>query len=362
METFTCVDRRTGEIRDKHSWKWHGHVRKVCIPPVDAALPQEPGALPWYARQDCHDPISYYCEFCNDRFVGVCNSQDSTQCAPCEGRWRVRVRTIARVPLLVAKKGSTLLVTLTAPGRQQHCLTHTYLDKKTGQRRPSVRCEGLANPDLFHSDCVPCLCGEVGHRLETRQDMRDWNHRIVRRFNDFITDLRRTLPQFRDVQYFRAIEPQKRGALHIHALLRLKRLAVLDDATMAVILKLTLRHGFGHEVDVKRIGSGDLDQVQAARYVAKYVSKAKTGETRFAWDYFKHCGADECSPTVMTVARRTHRRKLPRFWSCSRRWGLSYKAVMLTQSLFRLRGPQAADELRESCLAVVYEHQDDPIE
>lgn len=306
-----------------------------------------------YRRADCDAPNLFRCLNCTVLTSFACMSKDEDKCAKCEMRYRKAVRYIAREPLKVARPGSVVLLTTTAPGAQRHCNVHRYW--ADGKSRPSVRCEeGVPHPDGRPHDFCPC--GEEGHALTTRDEIAAWNVDGVTRWNRMATDLRRGSSltggraDFERMEYFKATEPQKRGALHFHVLIRVPRVLVLDDELRGWLRDLAVSHGFGHEVDVQLIGDGDLDHVKAARYVAKYVTKANRGSAQIALPkrpdrvlvqdeesgdlYTQHHPGCDCSTSKdgMHASHRPVRR--PRAWTASRRWGLSLGLVRASQRLY----------------------------
>lgn len=298
----------------------------------------------------CVNPVLFICnEGCGTHMVSTCNSRDEGVCAPCEKRYRGRVRAIARMPMLVAKKGSALLVTLTAPGRKRHCLTHTYKDKN-GKVQPSIKCDWDVYdrneiPFGAGSGCVECKCSE--NRIVFHEDLQVFNSTISRKFNDFITDIRRTFPEFEKVQYFRANEPQKRGALHIHCLMIMKRAVKVDTAMSERMTAIAMRLGFGHQLDIKQIGFGDLDQVKAARYVAKYVSKT---DAHASVPYYDEAVTFEVDKETGEMVMIRIPRRRPRTWSASRHWGVSMKLIVLHQKEGAYGSKRFSQELLDNSL------------
>lgn len=188
--------------------------------------------------QPCQKPILFSCVKCPEYFLATCNSKDASVCEPCELRYRTRVRAVLRLPMLASRPGSVFLFTLTAPGSRRHCLTHVYQDKD-GKTQPSVRCSWDEQVDVEtgkivavprNADCIECVCSN--NNLKSRDDIAQFNSELAAKWNRFMTYVRRFSPDsvngrsnkarrpFADFQYAKAIEPQKRGALHIHALIR----------------------------------------------------------------------------------------------------------------------------------------------
>jgi hypothetical protein len=177
-------------------------------------------------------------------------------------RFRRRIRRVARVPLMATPPRRAVFLTLTAPGEQVHS----------------------------------CPCTVAGEELNSEEAIGLWNAEANRRWNRFMIYLRRRdfrwlvdeetgelshskpLRLFRDAQFFRVFESQERGALHVHAVLRLVE-PIFDDpdgleALEAHIRSVAIVCGFGHMVDVQVLETdSDEDMVKVARYLAKYLSK-----------------------------------------------------------------------------------------
>jgi hypothetical protein len=166
------------------------------------------------------------------------------------------------------------MVTLTAPGERQH------RDRSTGRLCP----------------CTP----PGGVNLAT------WNATAGRRWSDFVTYLRR---QLGEVQYAKAAECQRRGAVHFHALIRCDK-----DLTRRVraLRRLAVHLGFGHELDVQSV-----EGMRAAGYCAKYASKATDDRQACPW-------ADRRTGEVGTAMRL-------RTWTASRSWGTTMATIRAEQ-------------------------------
>lgn len=139
-------------------------------------------------------------------------------------------------------------------------------------------------------------------------DLADWNASHSRRWNHLRTALRRRYPE---LEFFRGVEVQQRGALHDHAMVwspvPLRKGTVKD---------LVMRAGFGHAIDLAPITSAK----QVAYYVSKYVTKATDSRDDVPWRA-QVVDEDTGEVTDEVVAGRY------RTWSSSRRWGLTMRAV-----------------------------------
>jgi hypothetical protein len=111
-----------------------------------------------------------------------------------------------------------------------------------------------------------------------------------------------------DVQYFRGVEPQRRGALHDHVLLRCRGDVV---AMREQVRALAIRHGFGHSLDLRWARQGDEG------YVAKYVTDSVDGRANVEW-------LDVETGEVTTGARC-------RTWTSTRRWGATMRELRAQQ-------------------------------
>lgn len=135
-------------------------------------------------------------------------------------------------------------------------------------------------------------------------------------------------------EYACAVEVQKRGLLHFHALVRVSehnaRLAEHYGRTdpESPLRLLAIRWGFGHEIDLQLLPPGDA---RAAHYCSKYVSKSASDREVMPWP-----DADG-SPGVGNGRYRP--------WSASRRWGLTMLAIRRAQSAWW--ATQAAEGARE---------------
>jgi hypothetical protein len=134
-------------------------------------------------------------------------------------------------------------------------------------------------------------------------DLAVWNATLGKRWNRLCQDLRRFFGEH--VEYFRAVEVQERGALHLHVLIRFRRGRRLR---IRQVRDLAIKHGFGHSVDISK----ELDE-RGCWYVAKYVSKAASERELVPW----------VALTTGEVALRAPYR----CWTASRRWGQTMAAL-----------------------------------
>lgn len=253
----------------------------------------------------------------------ACGTARASKCEPCSAVYRARVGLVAGSGLVVGRDG--LFVTLTAPGTRPH-------------KRP---------------DGSLCPCTPPGG-----VDMAEWNASLGKRWTRFVQALDRYLGsavftygedgrqhERSGLRYFKAAEVQKRGALHLHVLLRR-----VDGRALAIrkkkLRRLALRHGFGHAVDVQAVQPGH------AAYVAKYVAKSaddrhstvvpwrgskylRPGNPRYKVDRRSGWVVDRDTGEVIGPALRVESAQ-PTFrtWSASRAWGQGMAAVKAAQQHF----------------------------
>lgn len=197
----------------------------------------------WRRLRDCSDPRCMRCQYCNTRRWVRCDSS-AGGCRPCAGRYQRRVHLLAGegARQCAGVFGDRIyMLTLTAPG----------------------------------GDC----------------DLAEWNGFLPQRWSWFVTEVRRRLPRCK-VEFLKTYEYQRRGALHVHALIRVLGPVSVRNTRSAFRAARDL-WGFGRQWKL------DEASPAAAWYVAKYVAK-------HAHEMRRGCGR--------------------RVWSCSRKWG-SMKAI-----------------------------------
>lgn len=356
-----------------HQWTFVGNLGALSENYVASIEP-----LPTYWDFDrCVNPIVIVCRECSFHILKACGSNDESVCPPCEMVYRKRIKIVVIEPLIIARPGSTTMLTLTAPGSQLHCLTHTYGSRDRNDkpvRRPSVRCDFHEDsPEHLWDEHQICPCSTEEKILDSKEKIEDWNMTAMARWNDFVTDLRRSVPGFEDFEYFKAVEPQKRGAIHIHAITMSRRLVVIDTAIRTLIRKYAIAHGFGHEIDIEVIANGKDDRdstLKAARYVAKYVTKTNRESkkavalplipstvevTKFVVD---PDGEARISRFPVPLQQMRRRRKTYRAWTASRRWGLNLGKVKRLQAAYHDK--ELLEELTSEWKGIIYEFQSSP--
>jgi hypothetical protein len=261
----------------------------------DARVPCEPDEHEYRyvgqgdAREDCEQPKVVCCVLCGYTLSLRCSASARSRCGPCSTTYRRRVRRVFESGWTDRPTERVYFVTLTAPS------------EKGGHFMPS-------------GDLCPCTPLEG-------INLAQWHATVGKRWNLFITDLRR---QFGDVQYAKAAEVQEeRGAVHFHALLRCD--AVLS---VAMVRQLAIKHGFGHEVDVQLVPAS-TDAARAAGYAAKYASKSADARQEVDW-------LDLRTGEVLRGWPRL------RVWTASRAWGLSMRAVKAAQAAWARAAAESA--------------------
>lgn len=242
------------------------------------------GRAEFGARDDCEMPKLLVCIRCSSKLVVRCRSSRATRCSPCSESYRRSVMTVAGSGTheMFVQGGSVLFVTLTAPGNDQHSM-------------PS-------------GDVCPCTPpGGV--------NLAAWNATSGKRWSRFVQELRRETGA--ELQYFKGVEVQKRGAVHFHSLFRVPK-GHGGRHWPRTIRVLAIKHGFGHEID-----AAPVPDEKVAGYIAKYAAKATADRDALPW----------CDRETGEV-RIGHGRY--RVWSSSRRWGVSMGAVRRGQQAWTI--------------------------
>jgi hypothetical protein len=225
-------------------------------------------------RLDCDQPLRVDLS-CGAIEYWACSNHRESKCVPCSWKYRRRLARIAAVGC-ERSAGYLYMLTLTAPGQDEH----------------------------FMPSGDACKCTPAGG-----VDLSEWNPSASARWNRMRTELRRKHPA---LQYLRAVEVQKRGALHLHILVWAP--ALLD---VAALRRDAIRYGFGHSVDLAPIVAGSR---RHAYYVSKYVTKACDSRDDVPWR------ADVVDHETGEI-RRMRSGATYRTWSASQDWGLTMKEV-----------------------------------
>lgn len=251
---------------------------------------------------DCERPLRAVCRRCDYWTAWRCSGHRESRCRPCASRYRRRVGAVAFSG--TQREGGYLYrLTLTAPGAREHC------------KRPG--CEGA--PLCGHELC-PCT-GPGG------TDLARWNPGAARCWNRFRTALRRSHP---GVEYFRGAEVQEgkrradgvgRGALHSECV-------VWSPSALEVseVRAMAMAAGFGHSLRLTLL-TGGRQAKDAARYAAKYVTKA--ADVRAAVPWWGETVDITTGEIIEGLVDATYRT-----WSMSRNWGLTMAAVRADALVF----------------------------
>lgn len=238
----------------------------------------------------CDRPTRLICLLCGLVLVTRCSASSRAKCAPCGATYRGRVRRVFASGWTDRPTDRLYFLTLSAPS----------------EHGPHAMPSG---------DVCPCT-PEGGIHLA------EWNATAGRRWNDFITDLRRDLGP---AEYCKSAETQDRGALHFHALIRTDQ--VLN---LRWVRQLAMHHGFGHEVTCDLL-DGEQHSKRASGYCAKYASKSADDRELVPW-------LDRRTGELIVGAPRL------RVWTASRRWGATMAQIKATQAAWARREAEAAAE------------------
>lgn len=242
------------------------------------------------AHESCEKPSMLVCVGCGGRTAKRCRTSRGSRCKPCARSYRVAVHHVARSGLMLG--GRTYLVTFTAPGAELHSYRGWI-----------------------------CPCTSESTRLDSTAALALWNASCVHRWNRLHQATERRVGG--KLSCFKAVEVQRRGALHLHVLVRVDRSVRLP---LSMLRSLAMRHGFGHAVDVQEVSSE-----HAAWYVAKYVSKS-TDER-------------DCAPFLDRATGEIGTGRW-RAWSSTRgrrSWGATMASVRAAQSAWVLEQRMGSD-------------------
>jgi hypothetical protein len=216
-----------------------------------------------------------------------CKQRRSSRCAGCGERHRRDVARVGRSGWAGWEDVQAFFVTFTAPGQAV-----LPWDRRYCKHDGSVHCSGT----------LGCRC-EVGA-------LSVWNDSLGMNWTHLMTYIRRALPGT-DVQFFKAVEPQSRGALHLHVMFRLSGVEVQEDDFAAVLRSQAQRWAFGPKTDVQPVEMSDgLQVARTAGYCSKYAAKTADADRRFV------------NPETGEVVRLR-----ARAWSKSGEWGDTMRGI-----------------------------------
>lgn len=249
------------------------------------------------ARLDCDQPLLRVCvrAGCYWQEYLPCKQSRRSVCRPCSIRYRRRIADVIASGLGHREGGFEYFGTLTSIGDVVHC-KRAHCDRA---------------PYCSHEIC-PCT-------KEDSPDLATWNASHSRRWNHFMTVLRRRYP---GIKFLRGVEPQDgkrrtsgpgRLALHDHFLLWSP-----VPISGREIRDLAITAGFGHASGGKRgwvpVMPGSRREVY---YVSKYITKASDQRAQVPWraDVLDTVTGELLEGQVVAGRYRT--------WSTSRNWGLT---------------------------------------
>src|SRR5450759_171399 len=302
-----AVQTRAQEVGYGTSQGQGGTWEAPCVRSADGV---HHGRVVGYARGHrddglaCWGPLSVVCRLgCGTTTVWRCKSHRASRCGPCSARYRLRVHRVASEGMLSrSRAGYQGMLTITAPGAGEHLGWIVGWDGK----RPREQCS-----------CADGMVGGLG----------SWNASAGKRWNVLRGALGRLYP---GAEFFRAVEPQERGALHLHVIVWSPIPLVLKD-----VQACALSAGFGCVIDYEPAAVGDTRQ---AAYVSKYCTKATDQRGDVPWDV-----VDVETGEVLAVKDARYRT-----WSSSRGWGMTMKVV---EQGIRDKACKRAVAVRESATA-----------
>ena len=174
-----------------------------------------------------------------------------------------------RVAVKMREVGAGVGETLELPCKRRrcpHCGPHHWLPRAKASMLAGLK----ARPSevLFVTLTAPGLAGG----LTTAEAIEHWNAGAARRWNHFITILRRSFPGAQ-IEFFRVGELQERGAIHYH-----NAIAGLQWLPKNVLRRLAVRAGFGPIVDVRTLRSVGGGCAYFAKYMLKDTDRWPPGQ------------------------------------------------------------------------------------
>lgn len=233
----------------------------------------------------CCNPVEVINES-SEVLVVRCNSTRERMCLFCAGIHRKNLRTVVSsgLPWLDSDKPLwTSFVTITAPGVD---------------RLPWAKELCVVMSDHVCSGNLGCRSDPWSTALWNLETKTTWNH--------FVTELERELGI--DVPYWKSWELQKRGALHLHALMRHEGISKADFEV--AVREIASVWGFGEQIVIKAVTQAN--RAEFGVYVTVYVTKGSDLGLTF----------NELTGELKQGGYRP--------WSASRDWGLSMADVKLT--------------------------------
>ncbi len=249
-------------------------------------------------RDDCHRPNLLRCVWCSSELVVRCGATRASRCEPCSTSHRKDVAYIGRSGVSDSPTGF-FFVTLTAPGKDLLPW----------------------DPDVCSHDRAVACSGDLGCRVNLF-DAAAWNYRMTQNWSWFVTYLRRELKRYGlTLEFFKAIETQERGVLHIHAMVRVEGGVISRRRLREMVATCAREWDFGRQVDVQHVQPGDgREMARKAGYCASYISKSADSP---APCFIFEEGIDLSTGEGVAV----HSWKGYRPWSASHGFGDTMKAI-----------------------------------
>lgn len=241
----------------------------------------------------CDQPLRAVCMSCDRAEPWACGSHREDRCVPCSWKYR---RRLARIALSGSRDhGYLYLLTLTAPGEKAHAR----------KRIASWNPPNVSQPSTGFVVAPNDLCG-CEHSMTS---IGEWNVTAASRWNRLRTRLRQV---HEDLEFFRAVETQKRGALHLHVVVWSS--TPIDPLALQ---RLAVSVGFGCQMDLAPIIPGSRKH---AYYVGKYVTKST--QERYAVPWNPVVVDEETGVMTSEPAPATYR-----CWSMSHGFGITMKQL-----------------------------------
>lgn len=263
------------------------------------------GVNPWrHAGYDsaregwCSRPSIMRNVFTGEWHLSRCGSARPSVCAPCAEVKRMDIAAIGRSGWTDRLTDRGYWCALTAPGKDK-----LPFDLAQCRHSSGVKCSGKDHGCVVEADALA-----------------RWHAELPMHWMHFMTALRKLLnPGLTgppsswpiQVEYFKTYEPQDRGALHAHFMVRVSGV-VTHTRFVRCFVKAARQNDFGPVKHCEQIDLSDERQVaRKAGYCAKYSTK--------------------CADVLPTVRRLSAAGEVTmggiRSWSASRKWGDSMKLV-----------------------------------
>lgn len=236
-----------------------------------------------------------------EHYLARCGSTRASRCEPCSELHRGDVAAVGRSGWTDRPSDRGYWCALTAPGADV-----LPWDRDKCTHSSGVECSGSEHG---------CVVDEIALALWHDQLALSWSH--------FIHDLRRLLNPGAtgpvsswpvQVDFHKSYEPQARGALHAHFMIRVT--GVVTDRRFRAAFKLaSSRHSFGRQLHCEVVDLSNPETIaRKAGYMAKYAAKCAD----VLLDVVR---LDRCTGEIKTGGLRS--------WSASRRWGDSMATVKM---------------------------------